>query len=329
MDVSTSQPRISIIGLGLIGGSIGLALRQAGVASAVIGHDIAREIGAKAKKIGAVDQTHWNLISACDGADLIILSTPVGEMEETLQAIGPELKPGCVVLDTASVKGPVVAWAAENLPEGVHFVGGNPILSLPLGGLSGIAAARADLFQKGLFCLVPSPTADEDAIKLASDLASILGAKPLFLDPAEHDGLIAAIDHLPTLLALTLIETMSRQPAWRELRKVAGPAFETSTRLVTDSAAADSDLYLLNKENLTRWIDVLSASLGSLRQVLEQDDAEILAERFGEALEEREKWLADRMAGHWYEGPRTELPERVNLLDSFFGTFWRRKPREE
>ena len=327
--MSTSKPRITIVGLGLIGTSIGLALRQADVASAVIGHDRVKSAGDQAKRQGAVDRTHWNLISACDQADLVILAEPLGDIEETLEALGPELRPGCVVIDTASLKGPIMAWAAKYLPENVHFIGGDPILSTVILGPWSAESARADLFQRGLFCLVPSPTADADAVKLATDLVAILGAKPLFPDTAEHDGLLAAVEHLPALLSLGMLDTVIHQPAWRELRKVAGPSFDASTQMVTADSAASSELYMLNKDNILRWLDVLSASLGSIRELVEQEDAEALAGRFENAFMERQKWLADRTEGEWYEGPRSDMPERANLLDTFLGTFWRRKPKEE
>ncbi len=201
---------------------MGLALRNANLTSAVVGHDIDRSVAGKAKKVGAVDRTDWNLLSACDGADLVILATPVDAIEPTLEAIGPELRPGCVVIDTATIKEPVMAWAAAMLPDGIHFVGGDPLPGPAAAGLSGVDAARADLLENALFCVVPSPSANEEAVKLAIDLVQIFGAKPLFLDAVEHDGLVAAVEHLPMILALALTETLVHQPAWRELRKVAG-----------------------------------------------------------------------------------------------------------
>jgi prephenate dehydrogenase len=327
--VSASKPRISIVGLGLIGGSIGLALRQAGLASSVIGHDREPFANREAKKLGAVDRAEWNLISACEGSDFIILATPVGAIEETLKAIGPYLRPGCVVMDTASLKGPVVAWAAQHLSDQVHFVGGDPILSATIRGQGGLAAARADLFKGGLFCLVPPATTDSDAVKLAADLVSLLGAKPFFLDVEEHDGLLAAVDHMPMLLALAMVETLIRQPAWRELRKVAGPAFEASTQLITPSSVGYSDLFVLNRDNVVRWIDELVASLDSIRGALVEEEMEALLDRFLTAQEERQKWLADRATGEWNEELRAEMPPRMSIMDSLFGTFWRRKPKRD
>lgn len=327
--MSASKPRVSIIGLGMIGSSIGLALRQAEVTSAVIGHDIAQPVANQAKKMEAVDKVHWNLISACDESDLIILALPLEAVGETMGFIGPELKPGAVVFDTASLKRPVMDWAAEHLTDSVHFVGGDPILNTAYSERWGVEAARADLFQGGLFCLVPSPKASEAAVKLVTDLVTILGATSLFMDAAEHDGLVGGVEHLPSILALAMLETVIDRPAWRELRKVAGPGFEASTQLVMPNSPDSSELYLLNRDNLLRWIDTLSASLGSVRELLAGEDAEALAERFSRALEERQKWMADRTRGDWTEGVRVEMPEPQSFMQSLFGSFWRRKPKEE
>lgn len=327
--MSASKPRVSIVGLGLIGGSIGLALRQAGVASSVIGHDLSHVASREAKKLGAVDRAEWNLISACEGSDFIILATPVGAIEETLKAIGPYLRPDCVVMDTASLKGPVLDWAGQHLSDQVHFVGGDPILDATVRGQGGLEAARPDLFNGGLFCLVPAARASSEAVKLAADLVSLLGAKPYFLDVEEHDSLLAAVDHVPMVLAQAMVETMIRQPTWRELRKMAGPAFATSTQLIAPSSAASGDLVALNKDNVVRWIDEFSASLDSIRRMLVEEETEALANGFLTAQGERQKWLADRATGEWYEGPRPEMPPRVSFMDSLLGTFWRRKPEKD
>jgi prephenate dehydrogenase len=326
--MSTPKPRITIVGLGLVGSSIGLALRQAEVASVVVGHDKERDVSVQAKKVGAVDRTDWNLISACEESDLIILATPLAAIGTTLEAIAPYLKPGSVILDTASIKEPVLAWAAEFLPDTVHFVGGNPIVAAGAAGQGGVNAARADLFQNSLFCLVPSMDADEHAVQMTANLVAILGAKPMFFDPVEHDGLLAAVNQLPAIVSLALMEMAVDQPTWRELRKVAGPPFEIVTRLIATDPSIYGDLAPSNRNNFVRWIDVFSASLASIRRSLLEGDQN-LVERFETALNEREKWLQDQAAGHWDEGLRQELPERPSLMDTFLGGFWRRGARKK
>ncbi|MGC9335749.1 MAG: prephenate dehydrogenase [Anaerolineae bacterium] len=323
--MSVSKPRITIVGLGAVGGAIGLALRQAEAASLIVGHDRDRLVSNEAKKLGAVDKVHWNLISACEDADLVILAIPLDGIEDTLVAIGPTLRPGCVVMDTAAVKGQVLAWAAESLAESTHFVGANPILSSRLLGLGGIGSARADLFQNGVFCIVPSPTAGAEAVKLVTDLVSILGAKPLFLDAAEHDGLLAAVSQLPAVLSLALLEMAIHQPAWRELRKVAGPAFESGTHLVDASPAG---VYMSNQENILRWIDTLADSLDSVRSLVAEGDEAELDQRIAQAWQERQKWLSERNIGDWSEGPTPQMPSRAGVFDMLLGGFLRRKPQE-
>lgn len=328
--MSKEKPRITIVGLGLIGGSIGLALREAEVASAVVGHDKEPGVNGKAKKLGAVDRTDWNLVSACEESDLIILAIPVGAIEATLQAVGPYLRSGCVVMDTASLKQPVLAWAAEALPDHAHFVGGDPIIGGPVDGDGGLESARADLFRNGLFCLTPSSTADPAAVKLASDLVMILGAKPVFFDPAEHDGLLAAVEHLPVFLALALLETVVHQPSWRELRKVAGASFEVATQPAMTDAAGFIDLCTSNRENVLRWIDTFSASLASIRQSLVEGQPDALTQRFDTAVDERHKWLLDRAEGRWDTSQMAEMPEKPNILaDAFLGGFLRKRPSKD
>ncbi len=298
-----SKPRITIVGLGLIGGSIGLALRQTGNDYQVVGHDREHAVAGQARKLGAVSHTEWNLISACEEADLIIIATPVMAIKETLTAIASYLKPGCLVTDTASIKGPVVAWAEEILPETVHFVGGDPIISQETGTggsqPTGIEGARADLFQGGLYCLTPSPEAAPQAVQLATDLVQLLGARPFFLDAAEHDGLVAGADHLPFVLSAALLGTAATSPAWREMRKLAGDAFQSVTRFSSGDAATYRDACLTNGENIVRWIDACLARLQELREVIAAQEVEKLEETFEEAMLVRDGWLRDKADGRW------------------------------
>jgi len=305
-----SKPRITIVGLGLIGGSIGLALRQAGNDYEVVGHDREHAVAGQARKLGAVSKTEWNLISACEGADLIIIATPVVAIKETLTAIAPYLKPGCLVTDTGSIKGPVVAWAKEILPDTVNFVGGNPIVSQEGSLPTGIEGARADLFQGGLYCLTPLPEAAPQAVQLATDLVHLLGAKPFFLDAAEHDGLVAGVDHLPFVLSAALLGTTVQSPAWREMRKLAGDAFQSVTRFSSSDAATYRDACLTNGENIVRWIDACLARLEELREVIAAQEAEKLEGTFEEAMSVRDRWLRDKADGRW------ELAEEISASPS-------------
>jgi prephenate dehydrogenase len=267
-----------------------------------------------------VSKTEWNLVSACEEADLIIIATPVMAIKETLTAIAPYLKPGCLVTDTGSIKGPVVAWAKEILPDTVNFVGGNPIVSQEGSLPTGIEGARADLFQGGLYCLTPSPEAAPQAVQLATDLVHLLGASPFFLDAAEHDGLMAGVDHLPFILSTALLETAVQSPAWREMRKLAGDAFQSVTRFSSGDAATYRDACLTNGENIVRWVDACLARLKELREVIAAQEAEKLEKIFEEAMSVRDRWLTDKAEGRWElaEEPSTSIPKQ-SLLRRFIG----------
>jgi prephenate dehydrogenase len=332
--VSKPKPQIAIVGLGLIGASMGMALRQAGVASSVVGHDKELAVANRARKAEAVDKVDWNLVSACEGADLVIVATPIGGIEPTFQAIGPYLRAGSVVIDTASLKLPVLAWAKASLPAQIHYVGANPILRpAPAAGAAddvvaiqgGLRAARADLFKDALFCLVPAPEADPAAVKLAADLASLLGAQPFFMEAAEHDSLMAAVDHLPMLASLGMLETAAQQPSWKELRKVAGVSFQEATRLGAADPASAASLAAANRDSVMHWIDALVATLTSIRQSLADGDEKGLAARFQNAVEARDSWLNDRATGKLLDVlPPSQMPNKSEMFDAFLGSYLRR-----
>jgi prephenate dehydrogenase len=321
-----SKPRITIVGLGFIGGSIGLALHQAEAEFEIVGHDRERAAANQAKKIGAVDKTDWNLVSACEDADLIVIAIPVGGIKDTLAAIGPYLKPGCLITDTASIKVSVVEWVKGILPGEVNFVGGDPIVPSASSGhrgdagtSGGIEAARADLFSVAIYCLTPAAGAAPDAVRLASDFVYLLGAQPYFLDPLEHDGLMAGVDHLPFVLSAALLGVTTESVSWREMRKLAGGAFENATRFVSADPTTYRDACLANRENIARWIDACSGKLGELKETILAGDAEKLEQVFEEAMIARQRWLRARETGSWEGQGSPETPTMTSFMGQLFG----------
>ncbi len=174
--------KLTIVGLGATGQSLGLALRAALPDIDVVGHDRDPDAARAAKQAGSVKSAHWNLVSACDEAAVVILALPARECISTLQSLRDELAPGTVVTDTAPLKLPLVRWAAQNLPPTVHFVGGHP--------LAVVDPPRAGAFSDSIYCLTPAPDADADAVAVVSRLVESIGARPAFTDPTEHDGLM-------------------------------------------------------------------------------------------------------------------------------------------
>lgn len=320
--------KIAIVGLGLIGTSAGLALRRYQDKVTVIGHDRDPGVAGMAKKLGAVDRAEWNLINAVAGADRVLLALPLAEMRDTLQAIAADLKPGCIVMDTAEVKGPVLAWARELLPDNVSFVGGHPIVISEKPGQEG---ARADLFERKLFCLVADVAAQAGAVHLAADLVEALGGKPFFMDATEHDGMAAAVEHLPMVMAAVLTTIAGRSSGWSDMRKVAGGQFYTGTALAVDSGQTAAVGLLANREHLLYWLDAFIAEISQWRRRLEAGDQERLAEDLEESLFTGRRWLADYTEGSWdREAPVAELPTSGSMFRDMFGFGrWRKPPEKE
>jgi prephenate dehydrogenase len=282
--------RITIIGTGLIGGSLGLALKKAKLGFEIVGHDRRIEVANKAKQRGAVDKAEWNLPAALDGASLVILAIPVMAIKPTLETIAQNakyLQPDCIVTDTASTKVQVLAWAEAILPRGVNFVGGHPMAGKEAGG---IEEAAAELFQGSTYCLLPAHGAAAQAVETMIGLANAVGAKPYFLDPAEHDAFVAAVEHLPFILSSALVSTITQDISWREMRRLASASF----REVSSLAAGDAEDYAAtcaaNQGGILRWIDTYIADLQEWRALVAAG-GEPLKAAFDAAYTARERWL--------------------------------------
>jgi prephenate dehydrogenase len=311
--------QVSIIGLGLIGASAGLALHRYHEKLTVVGHDRSPELSSKAKRSGAVDRTEWNLINAVVNADRLIIALPLSEIRAALDAIKQDLQPGCIVVDTADVKTQVMEWAAELLPPEVHFVGGHPIV---LSETLEPDGARADLFQGKLFCLTPSTRTDATAVQLAADVAEALGAKPYFLDAQEHDGLVAGVEHLPALLAAALMSITSDSAGWKDMRKLAANQYFASTLLTARSGAEALAGPVANREHAIHWLDAAIAELTLYRDELARGEADQLVGRVDRGLAAGYSWLNATYTGNWDADPNAaaDLPSaRSSMRDMFFG----------
>ena len=194
--------KITIIGLGLIGGSIGFALKaNASDRIYVSGYDKDFDEGRKAEKLKAVDKAHWKLDDALKDAKMVILAVPVLAIRDMMKTISEMLSPGCIVTDTGSTKLEIMKWAQDYLPEEVSFVGGHPMAGKEI---SGVSAADASLFKNARYAVIPGKGATEGAVNSVIGLVDLLGAKPYFVDAEEHDSYVAAVSHLPIIM-LSLI----------------------------------------------------------------------------------------------------------------------------
>ena len=329
--------QITIVGLGQIGTSVGLALKAHEVNVHRVGHDKDPQAGKEAQKMGAVDDVKYNLPASIREAKIVILALPLAEVRETLRIIAPDLQEGTLVLDMSPAKETVAAWAKELLPPGRYYVGLTPAINPEYlhGTDFGVKAARADLFERGLIVVNAPMGTPVNVFNLTMELVGLLGALPLLMDTSEADGIYAGMHVLPQLVASALLDTTVDRPGWQEARKLAGRPYAA----VTAGAAYHDDVLSLtetaieNRENVVRLLNAYITSLINLRDEIEDNDREAVVRRLTDAWKGRVRWLDERTAAEWLKGEAQELDapsfgDRVNQM--LFGSMLteRRNPRK-
>lgn len=313
----TDRKRITIIGGGAIGASLGLALRASPNAARfeVVGHDREPLTARRALKAGAFDRVALTLGGALERAAMVILAVPLAALRPLLADVGEILADadGVLITDTATLKAPVLRWAEEHLPAGLHFVGGDPFLAPQEGRwhlARGLEAARADLFHGARYAIVPPARGHEGAVRTMADLADLVGAEPLLMEPLEHDMARLLAEMLPAFAAAALVQSTARRPGWREARRAAGYGYATATAAVAlHDAPSLRMMAMLEREALLPRLDRLLQELGELRERLAAGDAEALEQRFAEAGRLRAEWMARARARHWeIELPAASIP---------------------
>lgn len=323
--------QLTVIGLNQIGVSIGLALQEKSNDITRIGNDADFSLEQKTQRLRAFDRVEHNLPAAVKEADIIVLSLPVDEIQKTIGMIAPFLKPGAVVLETSTINSAPITWGIQILPSERYLISFTPTLNpSALGNLdNSMDAARADLFENSSVIISADSTVHPDALQLAADLASLLKAKPIFADPLESDGLAAAVDILPKLAALALIQAVSSQTGWRESRKVAGKSFYSVTEpaLYLDEVKEYGLSALFNSDNTSRMLDAFILELQTMRECIAENDAEMLKKMIDHAQVERMNWWKLRMGNNWEDhGDAPELPTTGQMMGKIFlGS--RRKPK--
>ena len=324
--------QITLIGLGRIGTSLGLALKRKAARGQldIIGHDREMQASKLAQRKGAIDRAEWNLPAACEKADAIFLCVPLSTLRQSLEEAAPNAKPGCVITDTAPLKVPVLEWAAELLPADRHFVGGSPILN-PVylhEGAIGLDAARADLFDGGLWALVPNADASSEALQLVGGIAKMIGATPFFIGAVEHDALLAGTSTLPALAAAALMKVVAGSPEWVDARKLADRTFATATAPVSfASPSAVRAAALLNQSSVLHSLDAMIKQMRALRKAIADGDEKEIEAMLTEASIAREAWLAKRRQASWEtdELPKVDMPSPGQILRQMVGLGKRKK----
>jgi len=310
---------VTVVGLGRLGGSLARRMMTEPQIQ-VSGYDRDTGLAREAQRQGALHKAHLNMFQAAAEADLVLLTGPLAEQQEALRLIAPELRGGSVTATVGPLLQPPLAWAAELLAgrEERHFIACHPALSPSqlYTGETGYPAADPALFEHGLWSMAPAPGCAPEAARLVSDLAGLLGAYAYFVDPAEHDGLVAAGEALPALLALAQMRAAAASPGWSETRKIAERSFATATVALVD---ADTDALRANRENALRYLDAALAELQTLRQQLAGGEAAALETALAQANEQRAAWLADRQKGDWEHlgEAQPNMPTANNMLGRF------------
>jgi len=315
--------QITILGLGQIGSSIGLALKAHDVDVHRVGHDKEPQVAKEAQKAGAVDDVKYNLPASIRDANIVILALPLAEIRETLEIIAPDLQEGTVVLDTAPAKASVAAWARELLPQRRFYIGLTPAINPEYlhGTESGVRAARADLFANGLVAVNALPGTPGDVFDLAMELVKLLGAAPLLMDTAEADGIFSAMHTLPQLAAAALLDTTVDMPGWQEARKLAGRPYAAVTAGVAyqDDMASLGESALENRENVVRLLNAYITSLMDLRDEIDANDRKAVTGRLENALKGRTRWFSGRVAAEWLrEEEKIDTPTFGERLTQLF-----------
>lgn len=280
--------KLVIIGVGLIGGSFALALREAGVVREVVG--VGRSAGnlEEALRLGVIDRIATDAATAVLDADLVVLAVPVGQMAAVMASIAPHLPARTIVTDAGSTKCDVAALARQYLPGHLaRFVPAHPIAGAEK---SGAAAASAELYRRRNVVVTPLPETDPAAVRTVSALWQSCGATVREMTPQTHDEVFAAVSHLPHLLAFALVEDIASRSNSEELFSYAASGFRDFTRIAGSSPEMWRDICLANRTALLKELEVYQAQLDRLRAMLEQADGTALEQVFGHASVTRNKW---------------------------------------
>ena len=281
--------RLAVIGVGLIGGSFALALKQAGKVSHVVGAGRSRANLELALERRVVDSIAPDAAAAAREADLVLVAAPVAQFASIFATLAPSLQPGAIVTDAGSTKRDVVAAARSALGARIaQFVPGHPVAGAEL---SGAAAATAGLFLDRRVVLTPLPENRPESIQRVEDAWKACGARITRLEPDEHDGVLAAVSHLPHLLAYALVHDIAKRGNAEQLFSYAAGGFRDFTRIASSHPEMWRDICIANRDRLATELRGYQAKLGVMERLLQAADAAGLEKLFAEARDARNRWL--------------------------------------
>ena len=280
--------KVTLVGVGLLGGSVGLAIRRHQLAAKVDGY-VRRSVSiAECMKMGAVDHVTRDLGHAVKDADLVILCTPLNQMRDLVEKMLPALRPGAIVTDVGSVKESVIEELEPLVAgTGAHFVGSHPMAG---GEKTGVLAAHADLFVNAVCLVTPTKNSPREVVAKVEGFWQALGARPLRMTPALHDDLVSRSSHLPHVVAAELANYVLSPVHPKEQATVCANGFRDTTRIASGSPEMWRDIALANRKNLGRVLGVFIEDLQEFRLALENGDVESIQEFFEKAKQRRDRW---------------------------------------
>lgn len=278
---------MTILGVGLLGGSIGLAVRSAAPRCRIVGFGQRRAALDRAVEIGAIDRFELDAAASVAGSDLVVLCTPVGLFESILAQIAPALSPGTLVTDVGSTKRSVARLGESRLPKGVEFVASHPIAGSEK---RGVEFSRADLFHNQLCIVTPTPRTNPDAVDRIEQFWRLLGMRTTRLSPDDHDRLLADVSHLPHLLAAALVAM--QEDAGLDL---CGKGFLDTTRIAGGDGALWRDIFLDNADNLKADLRRLRDQLTAVEKMLDAKSGDALRDWLNAAAARRQKLLEKKL----------------------------------
>lgn len=276
--------KITIYGIGLIGGSFALALKKKKLCDYIVGFGRNEKNLRRAKNKKIIDSYELDPVAACRESDLVLFATPVGVFLELADRIKKSLKSGAIITDVGSVKGKLVYDIEEILPENVYFVAGHPIAG---SDQSGIDAASAEIFKNAKCIITPTDKTNKNAMNSVISIWKTLGSVVKIIDPYEHDEIYGAISHLPHLIAYNLVNTIAEINSSYFL--FSGQGFKDTTRIASSHQELWRDICLLNRHNLLKYIKVFNKNLDKINRYLKTLDANSLGKEFANAKKLREK----------------------------------------
>jgi len=282
--------KITIIGVGLLGGSIGLAARKERLAGEIAGFVRREKTIAECEKFSATDFATTDLRAAVSNADLIILCTPLAQMSLLAKQFLPALKRGAIVTDVGSVKDGVVR-ELESLVQksGAHFIGSHPMAGAEK---TGVADARADLFTNAVCVLTPTKKSNANAVRKLEQFWKSLGARVLKMDAAQHDLFVSRSSHLPHVVAATLANLVLNPASPKTQAQLCATGFRDTTRIASGSPEMWCDIALANRKNLSRSVDAFVSELKRFQNALKKSDAKAIENYFTTAKSRRDNWCA-------------------------------------